>query len=185
MHLFLHIFQNISCYFWKIAWTIKANNFPKAKVQPQGIQLSFCWSFYQFLLGIVYNSVAFKKACIWLVSLKTRYCYKLCFSFSCLGYDLILIRKRDTFNYDLFLLKHNLTNSLCVTVIAQFTTKTTNSEKAIYFVSLMSFAINKLKSHIIFTRKNFTWKKTFAPGNGGGQRSSASLSPFPYGPVDQ
>ena len=31
------------------------------------------------------------------------YCYRLCFSFSCLGYDLTLIRKSHTFNYYLFL----------------------------------------------------------------------------------
>ena len=38
-----------------------------------------------------------------------------------------------------------------VTVVAQYTGKSTNSEKVIYFLSLMSCSINKLKSHIIFT----------------------------------
>ena len=51
-----------------------------------------------------------------------------------------------------------------VTVIAQFTAKTTDSEKAIYVLSLMFYWINKVKSHILFTRKNFifsnfTWRK--------------------------
>ena len=56
---------------------------------------------------------------------------------------------------------------------AQFTAKTTNSEKAIYFLPLMSCSINKLKPQMFLERKNFmfsyfAWKKTFAPGNGGG-----------------
>ena len=38
-----------------------------------------------------------------------------------------------------------------VTVVAQYTGKSTNWEKVIYFLSLMSCSINKLKSHIIFT----------------------------------
>ena len=56
-----------------------------------------------------------------------------------------------------------------VTVVAQFTAKTINSEKAIYFLSLMSFSVKKLKSHMIFTCKkicvfrfyeeNFFWLK--------------------------
>ena len=41
---------------------------------------------------------------------------------------------------------------LLVTVVAQFTAETTNSEKAIYFLLLMSCSINKL---------DFTWKKQF------------------------
>ena len=62
---------------------------------------------------------------------------------------------------------------MLVTVIAQFTAKTTNSEKAIYFLLLMSCAIIKLKSCMFFSCKklvfsDFTWKKSFAPGNGGG-----------------
>ena len=34
---FLHMFQNISYYFWMITWMKKANNFLIAKVQPQGV----------------------------------------------------------------------------------------------------------------------------------------------------
>ena len=62
-----------------------------------------------------------------------------------------------------------------VTVVqTQFTAKTTNSEKAIYILSLMSCSINKLKSIMLFTCKNvmfsdFTKKHFFfAPGNDGG-----------------
>ena len=44
---------------------------------------------------------------------------------------------------------------MLVTVIAQFTVKTTNSVKAIYFLSLMSCSINKLKYQMFFTCKNF------------------------------
>ena len=89
--------------------------------------------------------------------------FRLCFSFSCYGYDLTLIKKSLTLNFYSFLL-------LLVTVVAQFTAKTTNSEKAIYFLLLMSCSINKLKSHILFTCKKFTkmflisdlkWKKGF------------------------
>ena len=61
--------------------------------------------------------------------------FRLC----CSDYDLRLIKKSHTLNfYSLFL--------LLVTVIAQFTVKTTNLEKAIYFLSLTSCSINKLKS---------------------------------------
>ena len=42
-------------------------------------------------------------------------------------------------------------NLLLVTVVAQFNDETTNSEKAIYFLSLMSCSINKVKSHMLFT----------------------------------
>ena len=57
-----------------------------------------------------------------------------------------------------------------VTAVAKFTAKTTNSEKAIYFLSLMS--ANKLKSPMLFTRKdftlsNFTKKKTSGSEDGG------------------
>ena len=67
--------------------------------------------------------------------------FRLCFSFSCSGYDLTLIKKSHTLNFYLFFL-------LLVNVVAQFTAKTTNSEKAIYFLSL--------KSHVLFTGKSFT-----------------------------
>ena len=40
-------------------------------------------------------------------------------------------------------------------MVAQFAAKTKNSEKAIYFLSLMSCSTNKLKCYIFFTWKNF------------------------------
>ena len=55
-----------------------------------------------------------------------------CFSFSCSGYDFTLIKKSHTLNYYLFL--------------------------QIYFISFMSFSINKFKSHKFFTCKNFVFQ---------------------------
>ena len=56
-----------------------------------------------------------------------------------------------------------LTNLFLVTVVAQFTTKTTNLGRAISFLSLKSCSIHKLKFHMVFTCKrfmfsDFTWK---------------------------
>ena len=42
-----------------------------------------------------------------------------------------------------------------VTMVAQFKAKTRNSEKVIYFSSFMSYLINKLKTHMLFTCKDF------------------------------
>ena len=72
----------------------------------------------------------------WLGSLRTWYYFRFCFSFSCSGYDLTLIKKSHTSNcysfLQKFLLKTKTYKLLLVTVVAQFTAKT-NSEKAIYF----------------------------------------------------
>ena len=112
--------------------------------------------------------------------------FRLCFSFSFSGYDLTLIKKSRTLNFYSLLL-------LLVAVVAQFTTKTTNLEKAIYFVSLISCSINKLMSHILFTCKSFTkilcfpikrGKNIFAPVNeGGGGGDWRPLPHFLYGLV--
>ena len=79
----------------------------------------------------------------WLSALRTWYYFRLCFSFSCFVFDLTLIKKSHTLKcYSFlhkFLLKAKITNSLLVTVIAQFTAKTTNSEKAISFCPLSLF----------------------------------------------
>ena len=53
-------------------------------------------------------------------------------------------------------------------MVAQFTAKMT-----VYFLSLMFFSVNKLKSHLLFActnfmLSNFTWKKNFVPQNGVG-----------------
>ena len=65
----------------------------------------------------------------WLTSLRTWYYIRPFFSFSCSGYGLTVIYK--------------FTNSLLVTVLAQFTTKKENSKKAIYFLSRIPDWINK------------------------------------------
>ena len=108
----------------------------------------------------------------WLAFLRTWYYFRLCFSFSCSGYDLTLIKKSHTLNYYSFLQKlllKKLANLLLVTVIAQYTAKTTDSEKVFYFSSLMSCSMIKLKPHIFFNCKNFifsdfTWKKNLLYG---------------------
>ena len=47
---------------------------------------------------------------------------------------------------------------MLVTVLAQFTPKTINSEKAIYFLSLMSCSVNQLKPHIIHMQKFYAFR---------------------------
>ena len=44
-----------------------------------------------------------------------------------------------------------------VTVLGQFTTKVPNSKKTIYFLSLISYPINKLKVYMLFTSKNLVF----------------------------
>ena len=106
-------------------------------------------------------SMARMGGVLWCVlpALRTWYYFRLCFSFSCFVFDLTLIKKSLTLNFysflHKFLLKIKITNSLLVTVIAEFTVKTTNSEKAICFLSLMSCSINKIKSHLLLACKNF------------------------------
>ena len=93
--------------------------------------------------------------------------------------------KRHALNCYSVLLKFLLKTKTCKYVVGNrvsFTSKTTNSEKSIYFLSLMSCSINKLKSHMLFTCKNFvfsdfTWKTNFAPGNDG------EAGTFVYSPV--
>ena len=94
----------------------------------------------------------------WLPALRIWYYFRLCFSFISFVFDLTLIKRSHTLNcYSFlhkFLLKTKITISLLVTVIAQFPGRKTNSEKGIYFLSIMSFSINKLKSYLFFTCKN-------------------------------
>ena len=85
----------------------------------------------------------------WLASLKTWHYFRLCFTFSWSGYDLTLIKTSDPLNCYLFLQKFLLeknVKSLIVTMVAQTTVKTTNSENTIYLLSLMSGSIKKLVS---------------------------------------
>ena len=74
--------------------------------------------------------------------------FRLCFNFRCSDYDVTLIKKSHKLNlYLLFL--------LMVAGVDQFTDKVTNSEKDIYFLSLIPCSKNKLKSQILFTCKSF------------------------------
>ena len=97
----------------------------------------------------------------WLVSLETWYNFRLCFSFSCSGYGLTLVKKTHTINCYSFLqkllLKPKIRNSL-VTMVAQITAKTANSEKAFYFLSLISCSINKLVSNVIHMLKFYVFR---------------------------
>ena len=108
----------------------------------------YFYGWYRVWYGTYENLLQFNTS--WLASLRTWYYFRLCFSFSCSGYDLTLIKKSHTRNCYLFsqkfLLKTKTYKLLLVTVVAQFTAKTANSEKAIYFLSLMSCSINKPKS---------------------------------------
>ena len=51
---------------------------------------------------------------------------------------------------------------MLLTRVAQFIAKRTNSEKAIYFLTVMSCSINKLKSYMLFTCKNFRYFNFFS-----------------------
>ena len=121
--------------------------------------------------------------------------FRLCFSFSCPGCELTFIKKESCIKFlfvftKVLFLKKKLTNLLLVTVVAQFTAKTTNSEKTIYFLSLRSCSINKV-SHVIHTSKfydNFMfcdlrWKRNVCSWMWGrGWRPLPSLPLFLNGP---
>ena len=77
------------------------------------------------------------RDCLHLWDHNTILDFVLAISFSCCSHDLTIIKKNHTFS-----------NSLLVTVVAQFTTKT-----ICYFLSLMSYSTNKLKPQILITRK--------------------------------
>ena len=104
-------------------------------------------SVQNFSLGLVQWSSA-------VVMITTSRCHKartwnyfrLCFSLNYSGvwpYNLLVFTK--------VLIKKN-TNSLLVTVVVQFTTETTNSKKAIYFLLFVSYS-KKYVSHVIQKKK--------------------------------
>ena len=71
-----------------------------------------------------------------------------------------------------------------VTVIAQFTAKMTKSEKTIYFLSLMSCSINKLKSAYRFLREQKIFLLQEAVVMGSGKGGGVWRTPcFPHGCV--
>ena len=94
--------------------------------------------------------------------------FVLASSFSCSSHDHTIIKKNHTFSNLLLVL---------VPVVTQFTTKT-----IYYFLSLMSYLINKLKSHILFTSKKmcifllYIQKKIVALNN---WALASSSPPFP------
>ena len=97
----------------------------------------------------IWKSLKYLAIQHWLVGISKNMIYfRLCFSFRYSGYDLTLIKKTHALSFYSFFL-------LLVTVVVQFTAKTTNSEKAIYFLSLISCSISKLKSQFLFTCKSF------------------------------
>ena len=82
----------------------------------------------------------------WLASLRTWYY----FSFSRSGYDLTVIKSRQTWNcYSLFwnfLLKTQIYKFLVGAAVTQCTTKTKYLKKAIYFFSIMCYSTNHLNT---------------------------------------
>ena len=92
------------------------------------------------------------------------------FSFSRSGYDLTVIKSRQTWNcYSFFwdfLLKAQIYKLLVDAVVAQYTIKTTYLKKGIYSFSIICYSTNQLKSYMLFSSKsfvfcNFTKKKKF------------------------
>ena len=63
----------------------------------------------------------------WFPSLRMWYYFRLCFSFSCSGYKLTVIKKAKHFTFC-------FTHSLLATVVGPCTTKTTNSRKAVHVI---------------------------------------------------
>ena len=111
----------------------------------------------------------------WLASIRTWY-FALA---SCLAVTLHFLKKRHTLSFSSFFL-------LLVTVVAQFTAKTTNSEKAIYFVSLLSCSINSSLTHYSHEKVSrkfylFNVEKTFLLQEiawAGGKAGASQLPPF-------
>ena len=62
MHLFFVHCQISPNTFWVTTWMKKTNYLQKAKVQRQGVLLSFCLVFCQVRSGVSYKSVAYKKS---------------------------------------------------------------------------------------------------------------------------
>ena len=87
-----------------------------------------------------------KKGCSWLASPRTRYYFRLCFSFSCSGYDLTLIQRKHIFNCYLFLQKFLLKTKYYKLAIGNCDSSNycynDKFKKAIYYLSLMSCSIN-------------------------------------------
>ena len=78
---------------------------------------------------------------------RTWYYFWLCFSFICSGYDIIVIKKNHTLNCYWFLWK---SQTRCWWLwLLKLLLKWQTRKKAIYFLALLSYSINKPKSHIL------------------------------------
>ena len=94
-----------------------------------------------------------------------------------------VLQRRDNVNNDVVTTSLCQLGNCCTNSIYCFTAKTANSEKTIYFLSLMSCSINKLKPQMLFTCKNFmfsdfTQKKKILPGNGEGAGAPLPAASF-------
>ena len=93
-----------------------------------------------------------------MASLRTWYYFRLFLASVALAIWPYINYKEVHINCYLFFTKVLIKNKNLQTrlrlLVAQFTAKTTNAEKAIYFLSIMSCSTNKLKSHRLFTCKS-------------------------------
>ena len=87
-----------------------------------------------------------------LASLKPWYYSRICFS--SVFMDRVIIKW--SFVFKKFLIKNKFTSCLLVTVVAQFTDKTTNSKKYINFLLFISWCINKLTSKTKFCSRKWS-----------------------------
>ena len=69
---------------------------------------------------------------------------------------------------------------MSVFVVAQFTAKTINSEKPGYFLTLMSYSVNKKSLRCYPHLKISRGKNFFASGNGGGRGTWWFPAPLPF-----
>ena len=149
--------------------------------------LAFTWFFASFGLALL-----IKKGYSWLASPRTRYYFRLCFSFNCSGYDLTLIQRNHIFNCYLFLQKFLLKTKSYKLAVGNCDSSVyccnDKFKKAIYYLPLMSCSRNILSltcySHVkilcspILPGKNFLLKEMV-----GGWRPAPPS--FLYGPVSR
>ena len=107
----------------------------------------------------------------WLASLRTGYCIRLCFNFSCSCFDLTLIKNSHTLNCYLFLQKFLLktkTYKLAFLVFGKYGSsvycwKDKFRKGYLFFVTYVL-----LNTCDLLLKTDFTWKKKFPPENGWG-----------------
>ena len=152
---------------------------------------TYYYSWYSVWYRKYVNLLEFNTS--WLASLRTWYYFRLFLASVALAIWPYINYKEVHINCYLFFTKVLIKNKNLQTrlrlLVAQFTAKTTNAEKAIYFLSIMSCSTNKLKSHRLFTCKscmfsNLAQKLFFLlqkmVGEGG---LTPTCTLFLYGPV--